>query len=503
MPARAGKPKPKSAPEAEVAVLGGGPAGAAAARLLAGWGRDVVLLTRPAPGPPLAESLTPSCGRLLERIGVLDAMNGADFIRSSGHSVRWGPGDARVELFADGALGWQVARDALDRLFLRRAKDAGALVHRHANVRAVSERANGTLRIAFEERGRIREVGARWIIDCTGRAGLMSRSGSGRVASGPRTLAIVGTWERRPRWEVADQSHTVVESYDGGWAWSVPLTRTRRQVTVMLDPSRTGVARGSRLRLTYREELARTSTIRAMCESARFLGSPWARDASSYECEAPAAGRVLLAGDAASFVDPLSSFGVKKALASGWLAAVVVRSVLDDASLEGPALELFTSRERSMVAGLRRELDALAREAKGAHPRGFWDDRTGLGSAADSADPDVAALRLDADVRAAFDAIRERPSLGVVPGPRVRREARPLVSHERVTLAEHLVAPAFPEGIRFVRNVNLPLLADLAVRHDQVPALIAAYGETAPPAPLPDMLGALAVLVGKHILVFA
>ena len=35
-------------------------------------------------------------------------------------------------------------------------------------------------------------------------------------------------------------------------------------------------------------------------------------------------GDVLLVGDAGSFLDPLSSAGVKKALASGWLAAVAV-----------------------------------------------------------------------------------------------------------------------------------------------------------------------------------
>ena len=182
-----------------------------------------------------------------------------------------------------------------DRVLLRRAKEAGAQVHRHASVRAVSELEGGALRISYEERGRTRQLVARWVVDCTCRTGLMARAGSGRVAKGPRTIALVGVWERRPHWELADESHTVVESYDGGWAWSVPVSRTRRQVTVMLDPSRTSVARGGRLRLTYREELARTTMIRGITENARFLGSPWARDASSYECESAAQGSVLAA----------------------------------------------------------------------------------------------------------------------------------------------------------------------------------------------------------------
>jgi len=40
----------------------------------------------------------------------------------------------------------------------------------------------------------------------------------------------------------------------------------------------------------------------------------------------------------------------------------------------------------------------------------------------------------------------------------------------------------------------------LAPEYDQVPELFAAYNRAAPPAPLPDFLGALSVLVGKGML---
>ena len=484
----------------DVAVLGGGPAGAAAARLLAQWGHRVVLLTRPAPGPPLAESLTPSCTKLLERIGVLGAMDGAVFVRSSGHTVLWGTGGERVEPFGDGALGWQLPRDRFDRLLLAQVKAGGAVVHRHASVRKIEQLDGEPVRVSYEERGRTRHLSAQWVIDATGRSGLMSRSGSSRTNKGPRTVAIVGLWERRPNWDIVNESHTHVESYPGGWAWSVPISRTRRQVTVMLDPTRTDVGGRSRLRLTYRDELARTTMIRAMTAGARFLGSPWARDASSYECVSPVHGRVLVAGDAASFVDPLSSFGVKKALASGWLAAVVVNSVLGDPSVAGPALKLFADRDRAMVAGLRRQLQQLAGDAATAYPDGFWAERTGVDAVDDVGEPDVAALRLDAGVRAAFDSIRSRPSLALRLVDGVRREPRAMVADRMIVLREHFVAPAFPDGIRFIRNVDVVVLAGLAAVHDQVPALFDAYSSAAPPVPLPDLLGALAVLVGKGIL---
>lgn len=491
----------------DVAVIGGGPAGAAAARLLASWGRGVLLLTRPAPGPPLAESLTPSCVRLLERIGMRDAIDRAGFIRSTGHTVQWGTESRRVETFNDGALGWQVRRDALDRVLLREARLGGASVHAHANVRSVDQMPHGDSRVRYEERGQARSVMARWVIDCTGRAGLVAR-GRARAATGPRTTAIVGLWERRPDWALPDETHTLVESYPGGWAWSVPVSATRRQVTVMLDPARTALARGSRLRLTYREELAATAMIRDACVRARPVGGPWARDATSYESDRTARGRVLLAGDAASSVDPLSSYGVKKALASAWLAAVVVHSVRDDPSLEAPAIAYFAERARAMVLGVRRSFGVLAREAASAHSEGFWSDREGargrVGAAAELIDselsePDVAALRLDPEVRAAFETIRARSSLRLVASSDLARAPRPVVEGNAMILKEHLIVAAFPSGIRFIRNVDLTVLLALTPRYDDVSRLFEAYQRATGPVPLADFLGALAVMLGKGI----
>lgn len=499
----------------DVTVLGGGPAGAACARLLAHWGHRVLLLTRPPRGPSLAESLSPSCGKLLQQIGVLDAINGKGFIRSTGHTVQWGADDARVERFAHGVCGWQVLSSDLDRVLLREARAAGVRVHRSANVRRVVHDDDGLWHVSYEERGTLRHVSSRWVMDCTGRSGLMSRAtlgrvasgrvASGRVPSGARTTAIVGLWQRRPTWALDDESHTFVESYAGGWAWSVPVSTTRRQVTVMLDPTRTAVADGRRLATTYREELARTSMIRDMTMRAQLIGAPWGRDASSYTCNAPARPRLLIVGDASSFVDPLSSYGVKKALASAWLGAVVVHSCLGDASVEAQAMTLFAAREQAMVASLRRQLGALTREAADAHAAdaraaGFWHDRAEDEVHAIGIEPDIAALRTDDGVRVAFDAMRRAPSLSLRHAAGVRHRQLPLVIGNQVVLSTHLVSATFPNGIRYLRNVDLLALTELAPQHIQVPELFAAYCEAAGQAPLPDVLAALAVLVAKGVL---
>ena len=79
----------------------------------------------------------------------------------------------------------------------------------------------------------------------------------------------------------------------------------------------------------------------------------------------------------------------------------------------------------------------------------------------------------------------------------------PVVKGNRIALATHLKSPAYPEGIRYVRAVDLVTLADLAVEHRQVPDLYDAYQRSAQPVELPDFLGALSLLLAKGLLDYA
>jgi flavin-dependent dehydrogenase len=472
--------------------------GTTAALLLARWGHDVVVLTRVGGAErALGESLPPSCISLLERLGIAH-LDAPGFLRSTGNTVRWGRGDERVERFAAEQFGYQVERSAFDAFLAREATAAGADV-RVANVTRVEL---GTpSKVVFDRDGKEETLEAVWVLDCTGRTGIIARNGWRRAEQTTRTMAIVGIWERDDAWPTPELSHTIVESGEHGWAWSVPVSANRRFVTLMVDPNSTTVASREGLHQSYLDHLARTRSLAPLVRGARLIPPVFARDASPYSARAFAEPGVLLVGDAASFVDPLSSFGVKKALASAWLASVVVRSILENSSTADAALQLFNDRERAMYESLRRSAAALARDASAAHPTSFWESRASAAGESDlTSEPDVAALRADADVVRAFNDLRTRDGpLRLRLTADVPRVARAIVRENRVTVEDHLVVPDFPEGLRYVRNVDLVRLSELAPSFDDVPDLFNAYNRFAPPVPLPDFLGALSLLIGKRI----
>ena len=106
-------------PDFDVALVGGGPASAVAGRLLALWGHSVIVLTRPgSQSSRLGESLPPSTRKILERVGALQTVASAGFVRSTGHTVWWGESHGRVEAFPQGESGFQVLRSDLDRVLL-------------------------------------------------------------------------------------------------------------------------------------------------------------------------------------------------------------------------------------------------------------------------------------------------------------------------------------------------------------------------------------------------
>jgi flavin-dependent dehydrogenase len=487
--------------EYDAVIIGAGPAGCAAARLLSAWGHRTLILARSDSGTrSLAESIPPSAQRVLGALGMLAAFEDAGFLRWLGNTVWWGDDEPRTETFAPGQAGYLVSRSHLDRRLRDLAIESGAAV-RPGVVREVGldlEGAGGVgprvLEIDLD--GERVTVTTRFVLDCSGRAGVIARNGLREVLPSPRTVALVGVWRASTGWASHTDAHTLVASYSDGWAWSVPTEPGLRHFTVMVEPGRTELS-GETAEARYAAELAKVRPFAAMLASAVMLGRPWGADASVYRAHRYAGPGWLLAGDAASFIDPLSSFGVKKALVSGWLAAIAVHTSLAQPAMADAALRFFDKRERSMATGSQTQGVQFARDAAAGAPHPFWLARAAAspGDLDPSGEIDPAALARDPGVLAAFEELRRRETIQLVRGADARFEPRPIVRGREIVLDEHLVTPACPDGIRYLRGIDLVRLVTLAPELDDVGRLFESLRRDQPDITLPDFLGGLSVLI--------
>lgn len=431
-------------------IIGSGPAGATAARLLAQWGHSVAIATGPAARHSMAECLPPSTRKVFRFLGIEDAVADAGFFATTGNTVWWGGSRRRVEPYPEGA-GYQVLRRDFDRLLHSLAESAGA--------RTIPP---GAPRPA-----------ARFVLDCSGRAGVLAREYRVRPKHS-RTVALCGVWRSDRGWRLPDATHTLVEAYADGWAWSVPLSRTLRHVAFMVDPTEARLP-------SYAAEMAKTRAFRRIFAKSEMVAAPWGRDASPYTSRQFCGPDFLLAGDAASCIDPLSSFGVKKAMVSGWAGAVVANTWLRRPAMRQAALRFHEERERQVYESYQRQAS------------GFW------GAGAEPGEDSPAALP-EERVRAAWQGLRETQQICLRRGDGVEALQKPRIDGREVVLGSAFAAPG-GEALDFVAGVEVSRLIELAPHYTQVPDFFEAYNRAAAPVDLPRFVTALSTLVAAGILV--
>ena len=153
-----------------------------------------------------------------------------------------------------------------------------------------------------------------------------------------------------------------------------------------------------------------------------------------------------------------------------------------------------------MAASLLRQQRTQFEGGAAAHVHPFWADRATEIDLPLSIEPDTRTLRDDPRVQRAFAWLKEQESLSLKPGATLRRRQHPIVRGHEIVLEDRLVSDACADGIRYLRDVDLAGVLELAPGCDQVPALFEAYNRRFPPVGLPDFLGVLSVMLGFGIL---
>ena len=381
-----------SAFDADVLVVGGGPAGSAAATMLARKGWRVRLYERDRfPREHVGESLLPASMPVLAELGALPAVEAAGFLPKYGATMVWGRDpDPWSWTFRESSPryphAFQVVRAQFDDILLRNAAAQGVDVREGHRVLAAEAGPDGaTLRVEDEEGGE-HVARARFVVDASGRAGLIGRARGLREAD-PffRNLAVYGYYAGGSRLPEPHANNILIESIADGWLWAIPLHTGVVSAGAVVD-SAVGreriAARGAEAFL--RERIAAGTRTAALLAGATLTGAPSVVRDWSYASRELAGEGFALAGDAACFIDPLFSSGVHLALSSGVLAAAYATSALKDPELGRAAAAVYDEQYRRQYQHFR-ELARLFYASNRTVDSYFWEARRITGG--DEAEP--------------------------------------------------------------------------------------------------------------------
>ncbi len=348
----------------DVAVIGGGPGGSTAAHLLAAAGRDVVLFERePGPRFHIGESLLPHNMRLFERLGVVPEMRarfiekwGVEFVASGGDRTRLLHFEEAIE--PRYRMCFQVLRSELDQMLLDAAAARGVGVRQGATVQAARRDADGSWCLTVQDGGAaesgVREVTARFLIDASGRDGLLARQqGSRRMDPRHRRAAVFAHYRGVPRREGRDAGNIVMILMSDGWFWFIPFKNGVTSVGVVATGSRIR-EQGLRPEAALDRAIERCPAARLMMANAERLSPVHTTSDWTYTSPRIAGEGYLMVGDAGAFIDPVFSSGVLLAMSSGEMAADLLEEALR-------ANDLSPRRFRAYAPKVLRHVRAYAR----------------------------------------------------------------------------------------------------------------------------------------------
>ena len=340
-------------------VVGAGPAGSIAALVLARAGVRVRLVDRARfPRDKLCgDTLNPGTLSILDRLGIAAPIR--ERARAIGGMTISGPGGTLVSAdYPDGVRGVSLTRRVLDQLLLEAAIAAGATCDSGVIVRAplITTDTSRVIGVRVAASGDDHNFHARVVIAADGRhSKLAFGMGLASYAPAPKRWAFGAYFTDVEGISSHGEMHVRPDGYIG----IAPLPGDAVNVCVVRDL--TNVFRAQRVNADTIVHLGVRSDplLAPRFARARQVSEVTVLGPLAVDCKSVGYPGLLLAGDAAGFIDPMTGDGLRFAIRGGELAAEAALRELSTGVAACTSLQAERAREFGTKWRMNRGLRAL------------------------------------------------------------------------------------------------------------------------------------------------
>ncbi|MBK8000542.1 MAG: tryptophan 7-halogenase [Verrucomicrobia bacterium] len=361
-------PSSRSITNCDVAVIGGGPGGAALATFLARAGHHCVIFEQSKfPRYHIGESLIPHTHGIFDRLGLLPQLRASAFpVKHSVRFVSHGGKESVPFYFSETIPGerartWQVERSQFDTMMLDHARAGGVEVHEQTSIDKVlfeDSRAVGVQTVSAD--GARSEVRAKVVVDASGRACIIGRQlGLRSPLPELRKASAWGYFRGGKRLPGIDAGETTMFLIPGGgWFWYIPLPDDMVSVGIVADPEYV-FSESDDMEAAFTREVAKCAPLADRLSAATRVGPVRGSRHLAYLNRQTCGDGWVMIGDARAFLDPIYSSGLYLALGSAELAAQCIDDALKNNDVSAARLGAFEPALWKGVDVVRRLIHAF------------------------------------------------------------------------------------------------------------------------------------------------
>ena len=326
----------------DVAIIGAGPAGSIAGALLCQRGYDVHIVEKQHfPRFSIGESLLPQCMEFIEKAGMLEAVEAANFQFKAGAGFRRGETFSDFDFskkFSSGPSStFQVPRAKFDQILAQQAEKQGVTIQYGAAIDGIDLSHEPILNLTSND-GATHKLESKFILDASGFGRVLPRLLElEKPSKFPSRVSVFTHIEDRATSVSLNREQTLIvihPEFKDVWYWLIPFSNGLSSLGVVLPEQQYESNAHSSLLEDLKYWIAAENNLSGILSNCKF--DMRVQKISGYSCDVKSlwGESFALLGNAGEFLDPIFSSGVTIAMKSADLAVDIL-----DRQLKGESVD--------------------------------------------------------------------------------------------------------------------------------------------------------------------